>query len=107
MSNEHRAQMGAVSDEVDGAGARAEQEGERRLVTLGRIAAWAGEDEVVAAIVRGLAAARRDVVERHHRGGEPRTAVGAHRAMLVEQPGARLDVRVSAGRGRRQRARLG
>jgi hypothetical protein len=94
--------MRAVLDEVDGANARAEQEGERRLVSFDHVAAGARQYEVVAAVVRRLAASRCDMVERHDGRGELHSAIRADRTMLGQEPSPRLDVGVSAGRMRRQ-----
>ena len=99
---QHRAQVSAISYEIDGSAARREQKSERSHVALGRITAGTGENEIVAPVVRGETAAGRDMVERHDRSGEADSAVGADRAMLREQPGTGFHIGRSAGRMRRQ-----
>ena len=58
--------MRAVAKQVCRALAIAQQERDWRQVSLGSVTARAGEHEVVAAVVGRLAAARSDVIERHH-----------------------------------------
>ena len=76
---------------------------ERREVAFLLVTAAAREHEVVAPVVRGLSAARRDVIERHGARGELRAAVGAHRAVLPQQPRASLDERIARRGMRRMR----
>src|SRR5688572_27381633 len=58
------AEVVAVPQQALGARSLREQKHQERLVSLGGVAALAGEDEVVAPVVRGLTLSRCDVVER-------------------------------------------
>jgi hypothetical protein len=97
--------VSTVAQQIVGADARAEQECHRRLIALGRVAARAGKNEVVAPIECGLSSARRDVIERHHRIGKADAAVGADGTVLREQPHPSFQVGGPARRMRRQRGR--
>ena len=62
------------------------QKGDQWGVGLGRIAVAAGQDQVVRAVVRGLPAARPDMVQGHDVGRGLGPAVGTHWAMLTQEP---------------------
>jgi len=100
--DQHRAEVCAVAQEMSGAAASSEQKRDRREISLGRVAGLAREDEIVAPIVGGLAAPRGNVVERHCRGREALTAVGADGPMSLEEPPPSLGVGDASGRMRRQ-----
>ena len=103
------AQVLAVFIERNDALLVAEQEREQRLVLLGRVARLAAEHEVVAPVVRGLAAPRRDVIERHRAHGDDALAVGADGPVLVQQPFAGIGIRGAPRwyRGQRELGRGG
>ena len=90
--DQHRAQMRAVAEQVRRAATAREQERNRREISFGRVAGLAGEDEIVAPIIGGLAAPRSHVVEGHRRRGKALAAVGADRTMLFEKPSPSLGV---------------
>jgi hypothetical protein len=90
------AQVLTVHVEMAGPGLVPQHPRKERLVGLGGVARLACQHEVVAAVVRGLAPARRHVVERQRASGEGAAAVGAYRAVRVEQPPPRLGVRRAA-----------
>ena len=99
-----RAQMRAVPEQIRRAAPHRQEKRERRLVALQRVAGPAGEDEVVAAVVRGLTAPRCNMVERHHPRLKLEPAVRAARAIVLQQPRARGDSSVAGGRMRGQLA---
>jgi hypothetical protein len=78
--------MGAVPEEIRGSAAASQQKGDRREISLRRVTQLACEDEIVAPIVGGLAAAGGDMIEGHRRLGKSVTAVRAYRAMLLQEP---------------------
>lgn len=80
----HGAEVRAVAKEARGAGAPVEEEGEDRLVGLLSVATRATEHQVVAPVVRGLAASRRHVVERDVLSVDPVLAIGAHGTVATE-----------------------
>ena len=89
---QHGAQVLAEAQQTHGAITAGEEERENGLVGLLRVAIGAGEDEVVAAVVRGFAAAGCDVVERDGVGMDTTFAVRADGAVAIEQPLTRVRV---------------
>lgn len=89
---EHGAQVLAEAEQAHGTVAAREQERENRLVGLLRVAIGTGEDQVVAAVVRGFAAAGCHVVERDGVGMDTTFAVRTDGAMAIEQPLTRVRV---------------
>jgi len=104
--DKHGAQMVAIPEQTCRAGAPGEQKCEDMLVGLLDVARRAGEHEVVAAIICGLPAARRDVVKSDRSHCDFPLAIGADRPVPVQQPLAGLVVRVAA-RGQRGFLRRG
>lgn len=84
--------MLAEAEQVDGAIAACEEEGEDGLVGLLRVAVGTSEDEVVAAVVRGFAAAGRHVIEGDGVGMDTTFAVRTDCAVAIEQPLTRVRV---------------
>ncbi len=95
--HQHGAQVVAVAQQARGALAPGEQERQRRLVGFLTVATRTGEDQVVAPIVCGLAAARGHVVEGDRARVDAALAVRADGTVAIEQPLARLCVRGPAG----------
>jgi hypothetical protein len=75
-----------VVQEEDTAGPLLHQERHQRGVRLGRVAVAAGEDQIVRTIVGRLAPTGTNVVQGDDVGLGLRTAVGAHRAVLGQEP---------------------
>ena len=98
--DEHRTEVRAIAQEVRCAAPAGEQKCDRREISLRGITRLAREDEIVAPIVGGLAAAGRHVVERHRGFREPLTAIGTDGSMLLEEPSSRLGVRDASCRVR-------
>lgn len=94
--DEHGAQVAAVAEQTRRAGTPRKQESEDVLVGFLDIARRAGEHEVVAAIVRGLSAARGHVVERDRSDRNLPLAVRTDRPVPVQQPLACLVICVAA-----------
>lgn len=89
----HGAQVLTEAEQIHGARAAREEEGEDRLVGFLRVAVRTGEHEVIAAIERGLTAAGRHVIQRDRVDVDASFAVRTHSAVALEQPLA--SVRVS------------
>ena len=62
------------------------EKSDQRRVGLGRVAVPAGENQIVRPIVRGLSAARTNVVQSNGLWRGLGAAIGAYRAMLVQEP---------------------
>ena len=78
-----------------------EQKCQNRLVRFHLVAAAAGEDEVVAPVVGGLSPPWGHVIERHRIWLALALAVGAHRAVTLEQPAPGFRVGIAGRRHRR------
>lgn len=72
--------------EKDAARAPGHQEGEKWSVGLGRVAGTTSQHEVVGPVVRGLATARSDMIERDGVDGDPGATIRAHRPVALEEP---------------------
>lgn len=90
--------MAAVPEQRRRATSPREQEGDRRHVTLRRVALRACQHEVVATVVGRLAPSWRHVIQRHHRRRERSLAVRAHGTVFGQKPAPRLRVRSSMRR---------
>ena len=99
--HQHRAEMVAVAQQACGAGRPSEQKREDVLVGFLDVAGRAGEDKVVAPVVRCLPAARRNVIQSDSLHADAPPAISAHGAVPVEEPLPRIGVRVPAGWQRR------
>jgi hypothetical protein len=62
------------------------QKCEERGVCFGRVAGRTRQNKIVRAVVRGLTAARANMVQRNGFRGRTRPAVSAHGSVLREQP---------------------
>lgn len=87
--------MVAIAQQTCRASPPCEKKSENMLVCLLDVACGASEDKVVAAIVGGLAPARRDMVEGDRPYRNLSLAVGAYGPVPVEQPLTRLVVCVA------------
>ena len=101
--NEHCAQMFTVPKKIFGASRTGEKKGEDVLVSLLHVAGRAGKHEVVTSIVCTLPFARCHVIESDSLFADATTTVRANWPVPVEQPFARVGIRVPA---RRQRSAL-
>ncbi len=91
-------EMVSVAKQSFGAGSLVEQEYQERFVRLDGVAAFAGQDKVVATIVGGLSLAGCYMVERERNGCVCDPAIGADRAVVPEQPLARFRIGNATGR---------
>ena len=99
--NEHRAQMFTVANKVLGSAGSGEQKSEDVLVGLLHVASRAGEHEVVAPIISALSFSRCHVIESDTLFAYATTAVRANWSVPIEEPFARVGIRVPARRQRR------
>ena len=93
--------MLTVTNEILRPGWSCEKKREDVLIGLLHVAGRTGKYKVVAPIVRALAFARRNVIESDSLFADATTTVRANGPVPVEQPFARVGVRVSARRQRR------
>jgi hypothetical protein len=92
------AEVISVAQQVRGTSALGQEVDEEWLVRFGRVAAFAGEHQVVTPIVCRLTASRGDMVERDLAGRSLETAIRADGAVPVEEPASRLGVCLATGR---------
>ena len=100
--DEHGTQMATVPEQRHRSAPSCEQKRNRRHVALRGVAFRTRQHEVVATVVRRLAAPRRDMVERHLRRLELTLAVGTDRPVLGEKPPASLRIGRPVGGVRRE-----
>lgn len=84
--------MIAVAQELCGASAVGQQKNQGCRVGFRRVAGAAGEDQVVTPVVRALAPPRSHVVQGDAASAHVLAAVGADRAVTLQQPGTRRGV---------------
>ena len=75
-----------VVQEEDPASPALHEKSDQRRVRLGRVAVPAGQDQVVRPVVRGLSATGTNVVQGDGLWSGLGAAIGAYRAMLIQEP---------------------
>src|SRR5688572_3804662 len=95
------AEVIAVAQQPFGARPLCEQEDQERLVSLGGVAALAGQHQVVAPVVRRLSLPRGYVIECERAWGGQDAAIRADGTVALQQPIARLAISDTAGGLRR------
>src|SRR3982751_3183 len=93
--------MPSVSQQAGGTRSPCQKEREKWLIGLESVARRTSEHEVVTPVVRGLALARRDVIHGDRVRTHAPLAISADGPVLLEEPLARIHVRVAARRQRR------
>ena len=87
----------AIMEEEDTPGALRHEKGEERSVRFCRVAGATGQDQVVGAVIGGLALPRPDVVQGDRFCGHARAAVRAHGTVSREEPLAMRTIGASGG----------